>query len=134
MPQSAGHHPSMPVFDEEGEGAFTSFEGRLNTGAVWLAAKVRGDENPRPEVFAMSGSDTKSNGEAEGSDAEVKTEVPSPLNMEPRVRAPLRAFTSLDAVCLTDTFEKRARVMWSVPVRGERRFQIRIEDCTAGDY
>ena len=52
----------------------------------------------------MSGSDTESDGEVEGSVAEgqdvvAPTEVPSPLNMEPRVGAPLRAFTSLDAVC-----------------------------------
>ena len=44
------------------------------------------------------------------------------------MRAPLRAFTSLDAMCLTDTFEKRARVMWSVPfvMRGAFRSGLRI--------
>ena len=78
-------------FDEEGEGAWTSFEGevasqhrrRLVGGEGPRADDV---ENPRPEVFAMSGSDTESNGEAEGSDAEgqdvvAPTEVPSLLNM-----------------------------------------------------
>ena len=56
------------------------------------------------------------------------TEVPSPLNMEPRVRVPLRAFTILDAVCLTDVFENRARVMPSVPfvMRGAFRSALRI--------
>ena len=111
MAQSAGTPRSVQdaSFDEEGEGALTSFEGEVDRRRLVGGEGPRVDdvENPRLEVFAMSGSDTESNGEAEGSDAEgqdvvAPTEVPSPLNMEPRVRAPLRAFTSLDAVCLTD--------------------------------
>ena len=76
MPQSAGTPRSVQdAIDEEGEGALTLFEGevasqhrhRLVGGEGPRADDV---ENPRPEVFAMSGSDTESNGEAEGSDAE----------------------------------------------------------------
>ena len=124
MPQSAGTPRSVQdAIDEEGEGALTSFEGEVasqHRRRLVGGEGPRVDGVPRPEVFAMSGSDTESNGEAEGSDAEgqdvvAPTEVPSLLNMEPRVRAPLRAFTSLDAVCLTDVFENRARVMRSVP-------------------
>ena len=126
VPQSLGTPRSVQdvTFDESGE-AQTPFEGEV-------APRVDDVENPGPEVFAMSGSDTESHGEA-GSDAEgqeevAPTEVRSPLNMEPRVRAPLRAFTSLDAVCLTDTFEQRARVMRSVPfvMRGAFRSALRI--------
>ena len=44
------------------------------------------------------------------------------------MRAPLRAFTSLDAVCFTDVFENRARVMRSVPfvISGAFRSALRI--------
>ena len=54
------------------------------------------------------------------SDAEV-TEVVEPtvaevqVLMDARVRAPVRAFTSLDAINLTDLFEHRPKLMQSVP-------------------
>ena len=74
MPQSAGTPRSVQdAIDEEGEGALTSFEGEV---ASQHRRRLGGGEGPRvddvpgPEVFAMSGSDTESNGEAEGSDAE----------------------------------------------------------------
>ena len=137
MFQSAGTPRSVQdaSFDEEGEGALTSFEGEVasqHRRRLVGGEGPRVDDVPRPEVFAMSGSDTESNGEAEGSDAEGQdvvgpTDVPSPLNMEPRVRAPLRAFTSLDAVCVTDVFENRAPSDAVCPIRDEGRFQIRID-------
>ena len=97
------------------------------------------DDVPRPEMFAMFGCNIESNGEAEGSDAEgsdvvAPKEVPSLLNMEPRVRAPLRAFTSLDAVCFTYVFKNPCPSDAVCPFRDKRRLQIRIEDCIAGDY
>ena len=46
-------------------------------------------------------------------------EVPVP--MDARVRAPVRAFTSLDAINLTDLFEHRAKLMQSVLHTVERR-------------
>ena len=42
------------------------------------------------------------------------TVVETPVPLEVRVRAPARAFTSLDAVNLTDLFESCASVMRSV--------------------
>ena len=63
-------------------------------------------------------SDTETVGGA--SDVEVDevvepTVAEIPVVMEARVRAPIRAFTSLDAVNLVDLFDHRARVMRSVP-------------------
>ena len=54
-------------FDEEGEGAWTSLEGEVASQHRRRLVGGEGPrtddvENPRPEVFAMSGSDTKSNG------------------------------------------------------------------------
>ena len=43
------------------------------------------------------------------------TAVSEPVVMEPRVRAPVTAFSSMDAVNLSDVFGNRARVMRSVP-------------------
>ena len=83
----------MPL--KEGEGALTSFEGEVaSQHRRHCGEGPRVGEVPRPEVFTMSGSDTESDGEvggsvAEGQDVVAPTEVPSPLNMEPRVRAPL---------------------------------------------
>ena len=68
-----------------------------------------------------------------GSDVEVgeilePTVVETPVAMEPRVRAPVRAFASLDAVDLSDLFERRAKVMRSVPhvLRGAFRMALRV--------
>ena len=67
------------------------------------------------------------------SDAEV-TEVVEPtveevpVLMDARVRAPVRAFTSLDAINLTDLFEHRPKLMQSVPhiLRGAFRLALRV--------
>ena len=61
-------------------------------------------------VLTISGSDTDIVGG--GSDVEVgeilePTAVETPVAMEPRVRAPARAFARLDAVDLHDLFESR---------------------------
>ena len=61
-------------------------------------------------VLTISGSDTDTVGG--GSDGEVgeilePTAVETPVAMEPRVRAPVRAFARLDAVDLHDLFESR---------------------------
>ena len=56
------------------------------------------------------------------------TVVETPVPLEVRVRAPARAFASLDAVNLTDLFESRANVMRSVPhvLRGAFRMALRV--------
>ena len=76
-------------------------------------------------------SDTESVGGA--SDVEVKEVVETtvaeiPVVMEARVRAPVRAFASLDAVNLVDLFDDRARVMRSVPhvLKGAFRMALRV--------
>ena len=48
--------------------------------------------------------------------------------MDVRLRAPVRAFTSLDAINLTDLFEHRARLMQSVPhiLRGAFRMALSV--------
>ena len=66
-----------------------------------------------------------------GSDVEVgeilePTVVETPVAMEPRVRAPVRAFASLDAVDLSDLFETRAKVMRSVPHVLRRAFRMAL--------
>ena len=76
-------------------------------------------------------SDTESVGGA--SDVEVSevvepTVAESPVVLEARVRAPVRAFASLDAVNLVDLFDHRARVMRSVPhvLKGVFRMALRV--------
>ena len=76
-------------------------------------------------------SDTETVGGA--SDFEVNEVVETtvaeiPVVVEARVRAPMRAFTSLDAVNLADLFEHRARVMRSVPhvLKGAFRLALRV--------
>ena len=67
------------------------------------------------------------------SDAEI-TEVVEPtveevpVPMDARVRAPVRAFTSLDAINLTDLFEHRDKLMQPVPhiLRGAFRMALRV--------
>ena len=70
---------------------------------------------------------------AGGSEVEVgeilePTVVQIPVAMEPRVRAPVRVFASLDAVDLSDVFERRAKVMRSVPhvLKGAFRMAMRV--------
>ena len=48
--------------------------------------------------------------------------------MDARVRVPVRAFTSLDAIDLTDSFEHHAKLMQSVPhiLRGAFRMVLRV--------
>ena len=68
-----------------------------------------------------------------GSDVEVTEvvepaaeEVPAPMDVG--VWAPMRAFTSLDAINLTDLFEHRAKLMQSVPhiLRGAFRMSLGV--------
>ena len=56
------------------------------------------------------------------------TAVSEPVVMEPRVRAPVTAFSSMDAVNLTDVFANQARVMRSVPamLKGAFRSALRV--------
>ena len=56
------------------------------------------------------------------------TVVQTPVEMEPRVRAPVRAFASLDAVDFSELFERRAKVMRSVPhvLEGAFRMALRV--------
>ena len=75
-------------------------------------------------------SDTDSIGGA--SDVEVEDvlePIPAqPVIFEAGVRAPTRAFASLDAVDLSDVFESRPRVMRAVPavIRGAFRAAVRV--------
>ena len=70
---------------------------------------------------------------AGGSEVEVgeilePTVVQTSVAMEPRVRAPVRVFASFDAVDFSDLFERRAKVMRSVPhvLKGAFRMALRV--------
>ena len=66
--------------------------------------------------------------DVEVTDVVAPTVEEAPVPMDVRVWAPVRAFTSLDAINLTHLFEHGARLMQSVPhvIRGAFRMALRV--------
>ena len=125
---SGGSHSSVNRFSALSDPSSVEFEARGDARRRRLV--LISQQQEREEADHEWDLDTDSvGGVSEGEVADVVGLASAePIDVEARVRAPMRSFASLDVLNFSELFESRPRVMGSVPhiLRGGFRLALRV--------